>query len=139
MPRRQGFHPQTWISGLVLLGGIALAARYERRAPRIPGEAEDHPFGEKRSSDEPLVRQRLRALQSRRGRAAATPTEIPQRGWKDIFWRTYAQVWEDRLLAVAAGVAFFGLLAMFPAITAFVSLYGLFAKATSISDHLSFI
>jgi membrane protein len=34
-------------------------------------------------------------------------------------------------------VVFYGLLAIFPAVTAFVSLYGLFAKASTISDHLS--
>ena len=33
--------------------------------------------------------------------------------------------------------SFYGLLAMFPAVTAFVSLYGLFAKASTISDHLA--
>jgi membrane protein len=40
-------------------------------------------------------------------------------------------------MAVAAGVVFFSLLAIFPAITALVSLYGLFADARSIADHLS--
>ena len=44
---------------------------------------------------------------------------------------------EDRLLAVAAGVVFYGLLAVFPAITALVSLYGLFASSAAIGDHLS--
>ena len=34
-------------------------------------------------------------------------------------------------------MVFYGLLAIFPAVTAFVSLYGLFAKASTISDHLS--
>jgi hypothetical protein len=48
-------------------------------------------------------------------------------GWKDILWLTYGQIGEDRLLAVAAGVVFYGLLALFPAVTAFVSLYGFFA------------
>ena len=41
------------------------------------------------------------------------------------------------MLAVAAGVVFYGLLALFPAITAVVSLYGLFADAATINDHLS--
>jgi membrane protein len=41
------------------------------------------------------------------------------------------------LLAVAAGVVFYGLLALFPAITAAVSLYGLFANASTINDQLS--
>jgi membrane protein len=75
----------------------------------------------------------------RRGRDAESPAEIPGRGWKDILWRTYAQIGEDRLLAVAAGVVFYGLLAMFPAITALVSSYALFADPKSINDHLSFL
>ena len=78
-----------------------------------------------------------RAKQSGRGRHATSPWQIPWAGWKDILWRTYGQIGDDRLLAVAAGVVFYGLLAIFPAITAFVSLYGLFAKASTISDHLT--
>jgi membrane protein len=34
-------------------------------------------------------------------------------------------------------VVFYGLLALFPAVTAMVSLYGLFAKASTINEHLS--
>jgi membrane protein len=54
-----------------------------------------------------------------RGRHAASPQSIPAKGWKDILWRTYEQFNEDRL--VAAGVVFYGLLALFPTITALVS------------------
>ena len=72
-----------------------------------------------------------------RGRHASAPWQIPWAGWKDILWRTYARIGDDRLLAVAAGVVFYGLLALFPAITAFVSLYGLFAKGSTIAEHLS--
>ena len=94
-------------------------------------------FGATRSSDEPRVVQHARAQEPNRGRRAEAPWQIPWRGWKDILWRTYQQINEDRLLAVAAGVVFYGLLALFPAITAIVSLYGLFANAATISDHLS--
>ena len=59
------------------------------------------------------------------------------RRWKDILWRTYQRTSDDRLLAVAAGVVFYGLLALFPAITALVSLYGLFAAPSTISQHLT--
>jgi hypothetical protein len=52
------------------------------------------------------------ALTPGRGRHATTPVHIPLQGWKDILWRTYEQVVEDRLLAVAAGVVFYGLLAL---------------------------
>src|SRR4051794_30761596 len=72
-----------------------------------------------------------------RGRTAETPSQIPAKGWKDILWRVYAQIGEDRVLSVAAGVTFYALLALFPGITAFVSLYGLFADAGTVSDHLA--
>ena len=83
------------------------------------------------------VKQDDQAAEDGRGRHASSPWEIPWAGWKDILWRTYARIGDDRLLAVAAGVVFYGLLAIFPAITALVSLYGLFAKASTISEHLS--
>lgn len=72
-----------------------------------------------------------------RGRAAESPSEIPAKGWKDIFWRIYEEIGRDRVLSVAAGVTFYALLAVFPGIAAFVSLYGLFADASTISDHLA--
>jgi hypothetical protein len=94
-------------------------------------------FGTTRSSDEPRVVQTARAHEPGRGRRADAPWQIPWRGWKDILWRTYHEIGEDRLLAVAAGVVFYALLALFPALTAIVSLYGLFANASTITDHLS--
>jgi membrane protein len=74
-----------------------------------------------------------------RGRQAAAPWRIPWNGWKDIFLRTYQQANENRLLSVAARVVFYGLLALLPAITALVSSYALFAKGSTITDHLSFL
>ena len=71
-----------------------------------------------------------------RGRYSSHPMQIPWAGWKDILWRTYESTNEDRLLATAAGVVFFGLLAVFPAITALVSSYGLFADASTIGANL---
>ena len=90
-------------------------------------------------SGEPGVVHRKRADELGRGRDAEMPWEIPLKGWKDILWRAYQQIGENRLLAVAAGVVFYGLLAVFPAVTALVSLYGLFASAAAISDHLSLL
>src|SRR5436305_903579 len=72
-----------------------------------------------------------------RGRHATSPWQIPWKGWKDILIRTYREFGRDRLLAVAAGVVFYALLALFPAITALVSSYALFAKASTINDHLA--
>ena len=70
------------------------------------------------------------------GRRSGNPLQIPWAGWKDILWRTYVRSGDDRLLAIAAGVVFFGLLAVFPAITALVSCYGLFANPSTIGANL---
>jgi membrane protein len=74
-----------------------------------------------------------------RGRTADKPTEIPAKGWKDIAWRVYDGFQNDRVLLVSAGVTFYALLALFPATAAIVSLYGLFADATTINEHLSLV
>jgi membrane protein len=74
-----------------------------------------------------------------RGRSAEKPSDIPAKGWMDIFWRVVDGVQEDRVLLVAAGVTFYGLLALFPATAALVSLYGLFSDATTINNHLNLI
>jgi len=111
------------------------SARLDR--PEEEGRAESGAFGAARSTDEPRSVQHQRAREAGRGRNAAGPQQIPVPGWKDILWRTYQQVGEDRLLAVAAGVVFYGLLALFPTITALVSIYGLFADPATISQHLS--
>jgi membrane protein len=58
------------------------------------------------------------------------------RDWKAILRRTFQQIDEDRLLATAAGVVFYGLLAIFPAVTALVSSYGLFADPSTITANL---
>ncbi|WP_426611503.1 YihY/virulence factor BrkB family protein [Bradyrhizobium sp. McL0616] len=76
------------------------------------------------------------ATQPGHGRRAKSPFAIPWAGWKDIFWRTYQRIDDDRLLATAGGVVFFGLLAVFPAVTALVSSYGLFADPSTISANL---
>jgi membrane protein len=76
------------------------------------------------------------AMQPGHGRRSKSPFAIPWAGWKDILWRTYQRIDDDRLLATAGGVVFFGLLAIFPAVTALVSSYGLFADPATISDNL---
>jgi membrane protein len=80
-----------------------------------------------------------RAREPGRGREANTPEEIPSRGWSDILWRVVFALPEDRVLATAGGVAFFTLLAFFPAIAVVISLYGLFADVRTIGDHLALL
>ena len=63
----------------------------------------------------------------------------PWAWWKRVVLNTYAEIGNDRLLAVAAGVVFYALLAIFPAVTAFVSLYGMVASYSTINDHISLL
>jgi len=71
-----------------------------------------------------------------RGRLATTPSEIPPRGWKDILLRVYSNVSEHRNLALAAGMTYYSLFAIFPALAALVAVYGLFADPSAIARHL---
>ena len=138
--RGRGFSWPLYAAGV--LAGVALAAirREPRATPAGSGTgAATGTFGEVKSTDEPRWQQHCRAKEPGRGREAVSPAEIPWQGWKDIFRRTYEEIGGDRLMAVAAGVTFFALLAVFPAITALVSSYGLFADVKTIGDHLSVI
>jgi membrane protein len=69
-------------------------------------------------------------------RAAAMPAGY-ERHWKDVLLRVYHNASEHRLTSIAAGVAFYVLLAIFPGIAALVSIYGLFADPSIIGQHLS--
>jgi membrane protein len=72
-----------------------------------------------------------------RGREASTPSEIPSRGWLDIARRVKEQIRRDHLSIIAAGVAFYGLLAIFPGLVALVATYGLFADPVQIERHVA--
>jgi membrane protein len=80
-----------------------------------------------------------RAREPGRGRDANTPEQIPPRGWRDILWRVLRGISANRILSTSGGVAFFALLAVFPGIAAIVSLYGLFADASTIGKHLTLL
>ncbi|HEX3728855.1 MAG TPA: YihY/virulence factor BrkB family protein, partial [Opitutaceae bacterium] len=110
------------------LGMAAMAAFWRKRGrPREPA---------------PLSPEQFDAAEPGRGRAARFPWRIPPLGWKDIAWRTYHEYGRSRLPALAGGVTFYVLLAAFPAIAAFVSLYGMFSNVTTVEQqflHLSTI
>ena len=72
-----------------------------------------------------------------RGRLAPAPHAIPRKGWKDVLWRVFREIQRDNLPTVAGGVTFFTLLALFPAIGVFVSLYGLFADVNVVRAQLA--
>jgi membrane protein len=68
---------------------------------------------------------------------AASPMNVPARGWFDIARSVWTKIGINRVVAVAAGLTFYGILAIFPAITALVSIYGLFADPAAIQRQLA--
>jgi len=91
---------------LIISAASALDLLFREPVARTKDEAT---FGGSQSRREPLQTHLQRAKEAGRGRRAALPSDIPWKGWKDIVWRTANQVSEDRLLAIAAGVVFYGL------------------------------
>ena len=97
-----------------MMVGLGAAALFSRNRPGAAQRGRDGRTRGRRGSDGV-------AGQHDRGRSATAPQEIPAKGWKDILWRVWGEIQKDRILAVAAGVTFYALLALFPAIAAFVS------------------
>lgn len=91
------------------------------------------------SSAREQAEQNAASINSQHGKSAVSPTDIVPAGWYEIAVRTYREVSRDRVMAVAAGVTFYGLLAIFPAIAAFVSLYGLVAEPETVVGHLGML
>jgi membrane protein len=71
------------------------------------------------------------------GGRAARPTEIPARGWVQVAKRGWREAKADQVPLLAAGVAFYAFLAIFPALIAIVSIYGLFADPSTIANQLN--
>jgi membrane protein len=71
-----------------------------------------------------------------RGRSAERPEQIPQAGWRDILTRVWTEIRSDNVSLVAAGLAMYALLAVFPGLAAAVSIYGLFATPSDVIEHM---
>jgi membrane protein len=71
------------------------------------------------------------------GGKAERPTEIPARGWQQVAKRGWREAKADQVPLLAAGVAFYAFLAIFPGLIAVVSIYGLFADPATIANQLN--
>jgi membrane protein len=71
-----------------------------------------------------------------RGRLAQRPSEIAWRGWWDVLWRVQDQLDADNVSIVAAGLALYSLLAVFPSLAAAVAIYGLVASPEAIQSQM---
>ncbi len=76
------------------------------------------------------------ADEAKLGRHATSPGEIPWPGWKQTLKRTWSEASTDNVGIVAAGVAFLCLLAIFPALTATFSIYGLVSDPAQIERQI---
>jgi membrane protein len=118
--RSRPYHLLPWV---VL---IAAGALWPGRHEPPPGLSEDRA----------MTPEAFEKAEPGRGRAAMSPLGIPPLGWKDVAWRTYRETMRDKVPIVAAGITFYVLLAIFPAIGAFVALYGLFADVSMVHRQL---
>jgi membrane protein len=121
-------------SGLSLataLGLLAVAFLIERLTP-----AENEGPRSQSGSNRDTSTVGLAADDEHRGRGATSPSEVPAKGWKDILSRVYSNFGEHRIMALAAGMTYYSLLAIFPALAALVAIYGLFSDPASIAKHL---
>ena len=75
--------------------------------------------------------------QNAHGRQATRPREVPARGWLDVLKRTRQGIRDTNASIVAAGVAFYGFLALVPALIAVVAIYGLVANPADVKDQIT--
>jgi membrane protein len=74
---------------------------------------------------------------TRPGATAQVPTDIPARGWKQVALRVKDEIKADRMILLAAGVAFYALLGIFPALIAAITIWGLFADPQQIQETVA--
>lgn len=127
----------------LVLAGIALMPR-DRSRPRAPAHSAPPPNGAREGPrDEPNPNRSTgdpaQVHDTSRGRGADSPRDIPAKGWKDILIRTWKEFGDDQAPLVAAGITFYTLLALFPAMGAFAALYGLFADVAEAQRHLALL
>ncbi|MBA2771048.1 MAG: YihY/virulence factor BrkB family protein [Pseudomonadota bacterium] len=71
-----------------------------------------------------------------RGHQATSPWQMPRQAWKDIAKRTWIRTWQDNVGLVAAGVTYYGFLALVPLLGIVVMLYGLLAEPETVVDNV---
>ncbi|MCR8723688.1 YihY/virulence factor BrkB family protein [Frigidibacter sp. ROC022] len=121
---------------------------FARRGLRKEGPASDaetdagiiHSHADRPGEHPPLAPQRpvheSRRLARARGRYANSPWRLPPRAWRHILHRTWIEMNQDHLGLIAAGVAFYAILALFPSLSLLVALGGLFAEPVDVASAL---
>jgi len=82
------------------------------------------------------VRQTAGAHPNHDSRLENGPEAVPPRGWLAVLQQVGNNVGKNNMSIVAAGCAFYSMLALFPAITALVSIYGLVADPQQVEHQV---
>jgi len=107
--------------------GLSKSAHREAMADRYIGPSQGRNKGH--GQDQELARS------GDRGRNAEHPRQLPRSGWRDILWRVKEETDKDNISMIAAGVAFYLMLAIFPLLAATVSIYGLVANPADVQRN----
>jgi membrane protein len=107
--------------------GLSKSAHREVMADRYTGPSQGRNKG--KGADQALARG------DGRGREVDHPRQFPARGWRDILLRVKDETSKDNISMIAAGVAFYLMLAIFPMLAATVSIYGLVADPADVQRN----
>jgi membrane protein len=114
--------------GLAALAYLAFSPR--RRSPPWPRSQQELPRHSVEAAPE------SHSESASRGRSATTPSEIPASGWRDILMRVKAEIGSDHVSLVAAGLALYALLAVFPGLAASIAIYGIFTSPGEVIEQM---
>ncbi|HMS88619.1 MAG TPA: YihY/virulence factor BrkB family protein [Acidimicrobiales bacterium] len=78
-----------------------------------------------------------RAREPGRGRQADHPRQFPRRAWIDVGRRVVTESRDDNVPLLAAGVAFYALISLVPAMAAVIATYGLVADPAEVADQMA--
>jgi membrane protein len=128
----------------VVAAAVAVGRRTATRKPPQPQDGQANGPGPQgpgaAAGSEPPARHttdQAELADGGRGRRAERPEQIPPKGWKEIALRLKTEIKQDQVPLLAAGVAFYALLSLFPAIIAAVSIYGLAADPETVRGQIA--
>ena len=134
-------NPTLFVAGIALFYWIAAGPRFGRgrarpqEMPRQPAlRLEDAASPDRPEPENPS--QEPGESADSRGRSATHPIDFPGGGWRDILMRVITKIGSDHVTLVSAGLAMYGLLAVFPGLAAAVAIYGLFASPANVNQHM---
>lgn len=103
--------------------------------------ADDRPAADRaaadRAADDRAADDRAAEAGAHVGRDAEGPTEIPARGWWQVTRRVWSELGEDDIGFLAAAIAYYAIFAVFPALVAAVSVWGIFADPRVLARELA--